>query len=101
MSLTLLQIDFPHEGPWGDEMAGAFEGLARDIAATPGLRWKIWTESRAAGRAGGIYLFDDAASAAAYLAVHVPRLEGFGVRDIRTLELQVNEQLDVITRAPR
>lgn len=100
MSLTLLQIDFPHEGPWGDEMTGAFEGLARDIATTPGLRWKIWTESPAAGRAGGVYLFEDAASAAAYLAIHVPRLVGFGVRDIRTLELQVNEQLDAMTRAP-
>ena len=52
------------------------------------------------GRSGGIYLFEDAASAARYLEVHVPRLEGFGVRDIRALELQVNEQLDQITRAP-
>ena len=38
---VLLQVDFPFQGPWGDEMATAMEGLAQDIAAEPGLTWKI------------------------------------------------------------
>jgi Putative mono-oxygenase ydhR len=100
MPQTLLQIDFPFDGPWGDAMAAAMEGLAHDIAATPGLKWKIWTENREAGRAGGIYLFDDAASAARYCAMHVARLQGFGVKDIRALDFQVNEKLGRIDRAP-
>ena len=38
---TLLQIDFPMSGPWGDEMAAAFGDLAAVIADAPGLRWKV------------------------------------------------------------
>lgn len=30
--MKLLQIDFKMEGPWGEEMSQAFEGLAQDIA---------------------------------------------------------------------
>ncbi|MEE2031188.1 monooxygenase [Rhodococcus chondri] len=95
---TLLQIDFPAEGPWGDEMTAAYDELARTIAQAPGLRWKLWTESRRDGIAGGIYLFDDEASARDYLKVHIPRLQSFGVTGIRGLIFDVNEGLSVITR---
>eukprot|EP00741_Cyanophora_paradoxa_P003699 tig00000093_g3595.t1 len=100
MAPVLLQIDFPFQGPWGDEMAAAFEGLAKEIAGTKGLRWKIWTENKEEGRSGGIYLFDDAASAAAYKEMHTKRLAGFGVQDIRALEFGVGAALSAITRAP-
>ena len=42
---TLVQFDFPMQGPWGDEMAAAFRDLATIIGRSPGLRWKIWTEN--------------------------------------------------------
>ena len=42
---TLLQFDFPMPGPWGDELAAAFNDLAEIIARSPGIRWKIWTEN--------------------------------------------------------
>ena len=97
---TLLQIDFPMDGPWGDEMTAAFGGLAEDIAATAGLRWKIWTENRETGEGGGIYLFDDPGSAAAYLEMHTKRLHGFGVSEIRAKTFDVNEGLTAIDRGP-
>lgn len=97
---TLLQIDFPLSGPWGEEMAEAYADLARLISETPGLRWKIWTESRASGESGGIYLFDDEASARSYLEEHTRRLEGFGVTGIRARVFDVNEPLTAITRGP-
>lgn len=97
---TLLQFDFPFTGPWGEEMAGALAGLAEDIARTGGLRWKIWTENRDAGRAGGIYLFDDAASAEAYCRLHTLRLQNFGIGEIRAIAFDVNAPLSGITRAP-
>jgi hypothetical protein len=97
---TLLQIDFPLNGPWGDEMAAAFGDLAGVIAGTPGLRWKVWTESANSGEGGGIYLFDDDASAEAYIAEHTARLEGFGVTDIRARLFHVNEPLTEITHGP-
>ena len=64
---TLLQFDFPMAGPWGDEMAEAFGDLAGIIGRSPGLRWKIWTENPEEGLGGGIYLFEDDASALAYI----------------------------------
>jgi len=41
----LLQVDFPHDGIFGEKMAGAFGDLAKDIANEDGLIWKIWTEN--------------------------------------------------------
>jgi hypothetical protein len=97
---TLVQFDFPMQGPWGDEMAGAFQGLATQIAATPGLRWKVWTENETDSLGGGIYVFDDEASARAYVEEHTARLAGFGITDIRAKVFDVNESLSAITRAP-
>ena len=96
----LLQIDFPLDGPWGEEQAGAFRELAELIAATPGLRWKIWTENPDEGRAGGIYLFDDDATLRSFRDEHTARLRGFGVQDIRALTFDVNETLTAVTRGP-
>ncbi|QDF98289.1 monooxygenase [Azoarcus sp. DD4] len=100
MSATLLQIDFPFAGPWGADLAAACDGLARDIAAEPGLRWKLWTENQEAGRAGGIYLFDDEAACLRYLDKHRARLAGFGVTDIAAQVFAVNPALSALTRAP-
>ena len=97
---TLLQIDFPLEGPWGDEMASAFSGLAEVIAQAPGLRWKIWTENPDEGLSGGIYLFDDDASAQAYLTEHTARLASFGITDLRAVMFQINEPLTAINHGP-
>lgn len=96
----LLQIDFPYVGPYGDEMADAFESLAESIAAEPGFRWKIWTESRERCEAGGIYLFDDQASADAYLQKQTERLRGFGIENIRARVFDVNARLNRITKGP-
>jgi hypothetical protein len=97
---TLVQFDFPMQGPWGAEMAAAYDGLARLIADAPGLHWKIWTENEREGTGGGIYLFDDEESARAYVAEHSARLEGYGVTDIRARVFDVNEPLTGITRGP-
>ncbi len=97
---TLLQVDFPTEGPWGPEMSAAYAELASSIAREPGLRWKIWTEDRADGLAGGIYLFDDRAAAQAYLEMHTARLQSFGIDGIRGLIFDVNEPLTDATRGP-
>lgn len=96
----LLQVDFPYQGPWGDEMVSGSRGLAESIANEPGLIWKFWTENQAAGEAGGIYLFKDLPSAEAYLAMHTQRLLGFGIPSVNGKIFEVNEQLSLIDRAP-
>ena len=97
---TLLQIDFPMPGPWGDDMAAAFRDLAGIIGRSPGLRWKIWTENEEEGLSGGIYLFENDESAQAYLEEHTARLEGFGISDIRAKLFYVNEPLTSLTSGP-
>jgi hypothetical protein len=100
MVLTIVQVDFPHQGPWGDEMATALEGLAQSIAGEPGFLFKYWTENRAEGRAGGVYGFRTRGEAEAYLAMHSERLKGFGYKDIRGIVFDVNERLSRIDKAP-
>lgn len=96
---VLLQIDFPYAGPFGHEMTDAFAELAESIAQEQGLIWKIWTENAQTGESGGIYLFENMASAEAYLTMHTARLESFGVQGIRSKLFQVNEDLSRITKA--
>lgn len=100
MAVTLVQVDFPHQGPWGAEMAAAFEGLAQSIAQEPGFLFKYWTEDQAQGIAGGIYGFASRREAEAYLTMHTARLQGFGISGIRGLILGVNDALSRIDRAP-
>jgi hypothetical protein len=97
---TLLQIDFPFEGPFGEAMAEQLADLAASVAAEPGLIWKIWTENAQEHTAGGIYLFNDEASALAYLHKHQERLKGFGIAEIRALVFSVNTPLTLTTHGP-
>ncbi|MCC4265564.1 monooxygenase [Oceanimonas baumannii] len=100
MMKTVVQVDFPYKGPFGQEMATAMAGLAQSIADEPGFIWKIWTENPEAGEAGGLYLFEDPDSAQRYLEKHTARLQSFGVSDIRGRIFAVNEALTAIDRGP-
>ena len=98
----MLQMDFASPPPWGEERNAKLRSLAESIAVeTPGLLWKIWTEDRAAGRAGGLYCFETRAAAEAYQAMHSARVTARGATDIRAAIWDVNETLSAITRAGR
>lgn len=96
---VLLIFDFPN-GAFGPGRTEALKPLAEDIAGQPGLLWKIWTESPAEGRAGGVYLFESRAAAEAYHAMHAKRLAARGVTGIEATYRGVNETLSRIDRAP-
>ena len=66
MSGKILQINFKFNVPEADYIA-AVTPLAGDIAAVPGLLWKVWLMNAAESEAGGIYWFSDAESLNAYL----------------------------------
>ncbi len=97
--LTVLVFDFPN-GAFGPDRTEALKPLAEDIAGTPGLLWKIWTEEPASNRAGGVYLFESRAAAEAYHAMHAARLAARGVTGIEATYRGVNEALSRIDRAP-
>jgi len=97
---TLLQIDFPYQGPFGKHMSEAMADLAHSITEEPGFIWKVWTENETTNEAGGIYLFVDEETALAYLEMHTARLKDFGISNINTKIFYVNEDLSKITNAP-
>lgn len=96
----LLQVDFDFAGPFGKEMANQLAGLAESINNEPGFIWKIWTESQKDQVAGGIYLFEDEATASAYLKMHTARLNELGVKDVRGQIFDVNTALSTINKSP-
>jgi hypothetical protein len=97
---VVLQFDFPHQGPWGDDMVGAMQALAESINQEPGFIWKIWTENTDTQEAGGVYLFEDKASALAYQEKHSARLAQFGVNGINAKLFEVNDAMSAINKAP-
>jgi len=96
---VLVQVSFPMQGPWGQEMAEAFRGLAESINSEPGYLWKVWVEDEQAGRSGGIYLFDTREHAEAYVDMHTERLAGFGITEVSAAFSDVNEPLSTLNRA--
>ena len=98
--MTLLQIDFPSHGPWGEELTNKVSDLAHHLSKTPGMLWKIWTENSRTEDCGGVYLFADENSAYNFLKEHLPRLDSMGIKNVRAKVLDVNEGLSQITRAP-
>lgn len=95
----LLQVDFPHAGPFNEEFTEAFTDLAKDIATEEGLIWKIWMENEETKESGGIYLFENLEDANRYLDKHTKRLESFGYSNIRGKIFKVNEALSLIDGA--
>ncbi|EGU44073.1 hypothetical protein VII00023_00355 [Vibrio ichthyoenteri ATCC 700023] len=96
----LLQVDFDFQGPFGEEMVQAMTGLAESINQEPGMIWKIWTQSEKEQLGGGIYLFEDQASAQRYLEMHSARLQQMGISNIRGIIFDINQPLSEINRAP-
>jgi hypothetical protein len=98
-ALTALLFRFPFPGPWGKELTEASHGLASDIANEHGLVWKIWLEDRETRHAGGIYLFEDRASAERYREKHEQRLSAMGLTGATANTFSVNTELSVLTMA--
>ena len=98
-ALTALLFRFPFPGPWGKELTEASHGLASDIANEHGLVWKIWLEDRETRHAGGIYVFEDRASAERYREKHEQRLSALGVTGATANTFSVNTELSVLTMA--
>ncbi|WP_397539717.1 monooxygenase [Rummeliibacillus pycnus] len=96
----ILQVDFKMNGPFREQMATEFEGLAHSINDEDGTVWKIWTENSDTKEAGGIYLFDTKNNAEKYLEMHSNRLASFGITQIRGKIFEINKTLTNINHGP-
>lgn len=93
---VIVQVNFPMQGPWGEEMAAAYGTLAKSINDEPGFIWKVWIENETEQSAGGIYLFEDRATGQAYVDMHTKRLAGFGITGAEFRISETNEALTAL-----
>lgn len=100
--LKLLQINFYHFPPDPEIAREMAQQRATAIAQWPGLLWKIWIFNDITSEAGGIYLFQDEASAHAYLSS--PIIQGLkqlpGVEDFVAKLFDIAPNLSQLTHAP-
>lgn len=66
MSRVILQVNYTFTSSHADHVA-LVTPLAEPIASVPGLHWKIWLMNEAEHTAGGIYLFESADAAQAFM----------------------------------
>lgn len=101
MAPQIVQINF-RLNVTTQEFEAAVEPMADPIAAVEGLRWKVWLLNAEAGEGGGIYLFDDAATARAYVdGPIVANLKAAPIiSEISIKQFGVVESLTAITRGP-
>lgn len=72
---------------------------AEPIAATKGLKWKIWIANSSESEAGGIYLFEDEAAVHAFLeGPIIAEMKGDPSLSIKIFD--VMEDHTAITRGP-
>jgi hypothetical protein len=101
MAGTIVQINFKFDGS-KDEYLKVFRDVAPPIAATAGLRWKIWPWNDQERVGGGVYLFEDASSAQAFLTG--PIAAGLGqnpaLSEVSVKQFEVLEDLTAVCRGP-
>ena len=87
-------------GPMNEEAAAGMKQLAESIAREPGVIWKIWTHEAGTDRFGSTYLFKNLEALETYKAMHMKRLESFGVTEITDHIFDIMEELSAINNAP-
>ena len=101
MSGKILQLSFKFSVSAADYEA-MVSPLADQFAVVSGLQWKIWIINEEEGEAGGLYLFDDAASLKGLLdsplaaqVINHPALSHFSVKQFDVMDAQT-----AVTRGP-
>ena len=101
--MAIVQINYRRpDMPKAEWEARYTDDRARQFLDVPGLLWKIWLDGPDERRAGGIYMFEDRASAEAYAAGPiVARLKNnLDLSEVDVRVFDVRERMSGITRAP-
>ncbi|MBS7813660.1 YdhR family protein [Roseococcus pinisoli] len=97
---AILQVNYRPSAAQQQLPAAARHASAERINALPGFRWKIWIGSAENGLRGGIYLFDDAASAKSWSDQVSKALTEAGGTELTARIFEVNDELSALTHAP-
>jgi hypothetical protein len=102
--MKLVQINIDHDLSPAELDAGAADALkfAEEVAALPGIHWKIWIGEQSRRELGGIYLFASERAAKDFLTGPIfaairsnPRFQ-----KVEAKLFDVNEAASLITKAP-
>ena len=101
MSKKILQVNFTYDGT-RESVMESFMPAAKPIAEQSGLDWKVWLWNDDARECGGVYLFEDELSLAAYLEGPIVRQikEHPALSDLSVKIFDVIEEATAITRGP-
>jgi hypothetical protein len=98
--MPILQVNFKLNVS-AAEYRKICESVVQAIADAPGLVWKIWLLNEQDGEAGGIYLFKDEQSLAAYLSSPIIQIKSLPqLREISAKRFETIPELTVVTRGP-
>lgn len=99
MSKTIVQINFTYQMPKA-EYEAMLEHVAPAVAQVEGLAWKIFVIDEETHEAGGLYLFENAAAAEAY--VHGPIIGQLSQHPgISKASIKLFNLLEAVTRITR
>lgn len=65
--MIIVQVNYRYDGDPVEWAKAYTPERAQVFAEMPGLIWKIWLDAPEENRTGGVYLFEDRASAEAYI----------------------------------
>jgi hypothetical protein len=101
MSASVLQVNFKlNVSP--AEYEKIVTPMADAFADVEGLRWKVWLLNQEENEAGGIYLFEDEASRATFLAgpLTAALKSAPFVRELSVKQFDVMSEVTEITHGP-
>jgi hypothetical protein len=101
MSGTVLQVNFKLNVPPA-EYEQTVTPMADAIAKVDGLRWKVWILNQEEREAGGLYLFEDEPSCAAFLAgpLAAALKSAPFLRELSVKRFEVMSEVTEVTRGP-
>jgi hypothetical protein len=99
--MRILQINYTWDLSAEEQAVYSTVESARALVDVPGLNWKIYIRNLETKQAGGIYLFDDAETAAAWAEqardnlLKLPKLTDLDIR-----HFDIKEEQSLATGAP-
>lgn len=99
MGKVIAQVNY--NSTYKDEKSREEKRLMAESRATiPGFIWKVWLRNEETGRGGGLFLFEDRASADAWVEGRKTRKFAPSTSNITVELFDVDEELTRISRGP-
>ena len=100
--MVIVQINYRPDMPRAEWEQRYTDETAAKFLKVAGLQWKVWLDAADRQEVGGIYLFDNAANARAYLdgPIVASMKANPLVKDLQVKMFDVRARMTAITRGP-